>query len=140
METTGLIVNENGTIEEFQYSRFEDFLYLIPNFLDDYEAIEEHELNDGMYVVYSAPIGRFNQFEFLTTNARGRVVIIKKNLDGYPVSINQINFLRFYCYEDILMNTILEELEEDPNDDYNYNDGFCVRDEEFDESKEIDYN
>ena len=94
----GLIIYSKYRIVEIEYTSIQDLRRFIPNFTY-YRLSEIHEIEDGNseYQLYMNLFGyNHNTFEFHQYSPVGPVVVLKKNMIGFPIDIDMDSFLSYY--------------------------------------------
>lgn len=144
---TGLIIQKDKNINEFNYSLYDydnDYLhnYCICNggLIEEFNLLESFDVDNGLYLVFGWKLNIHNieysnEFDLMSGNASGDIIIIKvdDDLNMNPINIDKNEIRNFYTeYQNIGLYS-----SEDYSSigEYDYNDGFLVRD-----SDEEDFN
>lgn len=127
----GLIIREDGRFDIKNFDNFDDFNDLIINF-EDYKLLEIHKLeNNNEFHIYATTIGtNFNNFDLLSANAIGDILILKLNIRlNHFINIDMEEFLEYYNDGTNLDDYLIED-ELEITEDYDFEDGFLVREED----------
>ena len=95
-------------------------------------CLEIHELKCGDEIcIYGKDFGSdFNKYDLQSTVARGSIFITKTDMYGNLKDINETEFLNYYEDSEELDDYIIEDELEISENEYDYSDGFLIRDDD----------
>lgn len=120
----GIIIKVNGKHKHFTYDNIEDIVG------DNYDVVESFDTSDNYtyLIIASFDITKpFNKFDLLTCNPNGDIYIITIYKGSYTDTYFH-HFLSFYTCGDDIESEEKSNYSNNSNDDYDYTDGFVVRD------------
>ncbi len=130
----GIRINVDGTFASFNYTPLE----MIERRLDihtrsrgtgEYTLIDEYHSDRVAYLVYGWLNGTtFNQFDIDSCNPYGDMICIGIDEEFVPIDINLIELMSVFAPIDLDDYLIQDELDLG-EDDYDYTDGFVIRDD-----------
>lgn len=133
---SGIRINVDGTFTSINYIPLE-FLqrrmdrHIVNSGTGEYTLLDVYEYREKKYLIYGWLSGViFNMFELSSCNPYGDLFVIGVNDDSYPIDIFLDEFLIATQTIDLDDDLLGDELELDDEDDYDYEDGFIVRDED----------